>query len=72
MVLYAGTGEQRKNEIEAHFAQLDEPCYGFGAAQMLPVLAHHMGSDLSFLEAILDEIMNQDILELPLAKVDCT
>jgi hypothetical protein len=38
-----------------HFAQLDEPCYGFGAAQMLPVLAHHMGSDLSFLEAILDD-----------------
>ena len=24
MVLYAGTGEQRKNEIEAHFAQLDD------------------------------------------------
>jgi hypothetical protein len=34
---------------------LDEPCYGFGAAQMLPVLAHHMGSDLGFLEAILDD-----------------
>jgi hypothetical protein len=34
---------------------LNEPCYGFGAAQMLPVLAHHMESDLGFLEAILDD-----------------
>jgi hypothetical protein len=34
---------------------LKEPCYGFGAAQMLPILAHHMGSKLEFLEAILDD-----------------
>ncbi len=31
------------------------PIYGYGAAQMLPVLAYHLGSDLSFLTAILDD-----------------
>jgi hypothetical protein len=36
----------------------DEPVYGFGAAQMLPLLAHHMESDLSFLHGIIDD--NQD------------
>lgn len=29
--------------------------YGYGAAQMLPVLAYHMESDLSFLKCILDD-----------------
>jgi len=29
--------------------------YGYGAAQMLPVLAYHLQSDLSFLEAVLDD-----------------
>jgi hypothetical protein len=29
--------------------------YGYGAAQMLPILAYHMHSDLSFLECILDD-----------------
>jgi hypothetical protein len=33
----------------------DEPIYGYGAAQMVPTLAYHMGSDLSFLESILDD-----------------
>ena len=29
--------------------------YGYGAAQMLPVLAYHLGTDLSQLEAVLDD-----------------
>lgn len=29
--------------------------YGYGAAQMLPVLAYHLGTDLSFLKAVLDD-----------------
>ncbi len=33
----------------------ERPIYGYGAAQMLPALAYHMKSDLSFLEAILDD-----------------
>lgn len=49
--------------------QLKEPCYGFGAAQMLPVLAHHMESDLSFMEAILDD--NDDRIGKYLPGVDC-
>lgn len=31
------------------------PVYGFGAAQMLPTLAYHMKSDLSFLRCIWDD-----------------
>lgn len=31
------------------------PIYGLGAAQMLPVLAYHLRSDLSFLSCVLDD-----------------
>lgn len=34
---------------------LSEPIVGFGAAQILPMLAYHLQSDLSFLEAVLDD-----------------
>ena len=34
--------------------------YGYGAAQMLPVLAYHLGNDLSFLTAILDDDPSRD------------
>ncbi len=34
---------------------LNEPCYGYGAAQMLPILAHHMEFEFNFLEAIIDD-----------------
>jgi hypothetical protein len=34
--------------------------YGYGAAQMLPVIAYHMGSDLSRLAAILDDDESKD------------
>jgi hypothetical protein len=33
----------------------EELVYGFGAAQMLPLIAHHMESDLSFLQGIIDD-----------------
>ena len=33
----------------------DRPIYGYGAAQMLPVLAYHMHTDLAFLESVLDD-----------------
>ncbi len=31
------------------------PIFGYGAAQMLPTLAYHLNSDLSFLECVLDD-----------------
>jgi hypothetical protein len=36
----------------SHFRR---PIYGYGAAEMLPVLAYHLETDLSFLTAILDD-----------------
>jgi len=44
--------------------------YGYGAAQMLPVLAYHLGTDLSMLAAVLDDDPAKDGLwyaNLPLA-----
>lgn len=47
-------------------ADLDhEPIYGYGAAQMLPTLAYHMKSDLSFLECVLDDNPARDNLTYP-------
>ncbi len=34
--------------------------YGYGAAQMLPVLSYHLNNDLSALKAILDDDMSKD------------
>lgn len=34
--------------------------YGYGAAQMLPILGYHMHTDFSFLEAILDDDRSKD------------
>ncbi|MBL7131599.1 MAG: methyltransferase domain-containing protein [Candidatus Omnitrophica bacterium] len=36
--------------------------YGYGAAQMLPILAYHLGNDLSLLTAVLDDDINKDNL----------
>ena len=33
----------------------DEEVYGYGAAQMLPILAYHIGSDLSNIKVIIDD-----------------
>ena len=37
------------------YCEENENVYGFGAAQMLPVIAHHMDSDLGFLDGIIDD-----------------
>jgi len=39
---------------------MDGPVYGYGAAQMLPVLAYHLQSDLACLEAVLDDDPEKD------------
>ena len=47
-----------KNELIASKNQLmllDKNIYGFGAAQMLPILAYHMDSNLEFMKAIIDD-----------------
>ena len=44
---------------------LEGPICGFGAAQMLPTLAYHMQSDLSFLECIWDDNPNRNGLTYP-------
>jgi len=41
------------------------PVLGFGAAQMVPSFAYHLRSDLSFLEAILDDNSNKHGLTYP-------
>lgn len=47
--------EQTRNvgQLLASFA--NEPCYGYGAAQMLPVVAYHLGNDLAQLVAVIDD-----------------
>lgn len=61
------SGNLRK--LRDHMMRLNDVCYGFGAAQMLPILAHHMESDLGFMEAILDD--NDDRIGKYLPGVDC-
>jgi len=46
------------NEVLQSFA--GTTIYGYGAAQMLPVLAYHMGNDLASLMAILDDDPSRD------------
>jgi len=46
-------------------SDLKESCYGFGGAQMLPILAYHMGSKLEFMEAILDDNIERNGKYLP-------
>ena len=41
------------------------PCYGYGAAQMVPILAYHLHSDLSFMESILDDDPRRAGLKYP-------
>lgn len=46
-------------------SSLKEDCFGFGGAQMLPILAYHMGSDLDFMNAILDDNVDRSGTRLP-------
>ena len=60
-----------KNElrnIESIIDEIDEDIYGFGAAQMLPMLAYHMDSKLSFLKSVIDD--NNDRCEKKLVGLD--
>jgi SAM-dependent methyltransferase len=51
--------------IGAHLVRLsnDGPVYGFGAAQMLPVLAWHLGTNFEWLISVLDDDRNKDGLK---------
>ena len=44
---------------------VDSPIYGYGAAQMVPTMAYHLGSDLSFLICILDDNPDRADLRYP-------
>jgi len=54
---------RRRHRFAQHMAAVgrvleglgDGPAVGYGAAQMLPVLAYHLGTDLRMLEAVLDD-----------------
>ncbi|OGN66140.1 MAG: hypothetical protein A2888_02575 [Chlamydiae bacterium RIFCSPLOWO2_01_FULL_28_7] len=43
----------------------EDKFYGYGAAQMIPILAYHLGSDLNFLQCIYDENIEKDNLLYP-------
>ncbi len=42
-------------ESTKNYCEQSENVYGFGAAQMLPLVAHHMDSNLNFLDGIIDD-----------------
>lgn len=53
-----------------------EKVYGYGAAQMLPVLAYHLGNDLSLLSLVVDDDPGKDGLYYwnlppPIGRADC-
>jgi hypothetical protein len=52
---------QFMSSIGAHLDRLRQvgPIYGFGAAQMLPVLAWHLGTNFEWLIAVLDDDRNK-------------
>ncbi|TAL19565.1 methyltransferase domain-containing protein [Patescibacteria group bacterium] len=52
---YARFREQMDLVRRALLAARHETIYGYGAAQMLPTLAYHLRSDLSFLAGLLDD-----------------
>ena len=57
---YALFREQMKSAGDVLRAYAGQPIYGYGAAQMLPVLGYHMGTDFSELTAILDDDTAKD------------
>lgn len=50
----------------------DHPMVGYGAGQMLPVVAYHLNSNLDFLECIYDDDMNRDGLYYPFIRPQIT
>jgi hypothetical protein len=61
---YKDTLSKSRDQVVA----LGEKVYGFGAAQMLPILAYHMETDLGFMEAILDDNPDRANTRLPTVK----
>ena len=46
-------------ESAKNYCKQADNVYGFGAAQMLPLIAHHMESDLNFLDGIIDDNLDR-------------
>jgi len=57
---YALFREQMKSAGDILRAYAGQLLYGYGAAQMLPVLGYHMGTDFSELKAVLDDDVAKD------------
>lgn len=53
------------NKVLTVLTKNGETIYGYGGAQMLPTLAYHMKSDLSFLRCVLDDNERRDGLTYP-------
>jgi len=58
--------ESTKSTIESFS---DHVVFGYGAAQMLPILAYHLNTDMSFLKFIIDDDSNKDGMRYPGLKV---
>lgn len=53
------------NKVLAVLIKNGETIYGYGGAQMLPALAYHLQSDLSFLRCVLDDNRSRHGLRYP-------
>jgi hypothetical protein len=51
--------------LNNQLSNIDEEIFGFGAAQMLPILAYHMKSKLEMMSAILDDNIERINTRLP-------
>lgn len=52
---YKSFKKQLASALDSALYRSSSQSYGYGAAQMLPILAYHMESDFSFLNCILDD-----------------
>jgi hypothetical protein len=66
---YENFQQQIMNLMASLESLRSEAIYGYGAAQMVPTLAYHMHSDLSFLTSILDDNPDRCGLTYPGLKV---
>ena len=61
-----GAFKRQLSELDAYLDLIkDQKIYGYGGAQMLPTLAYHMDSDLSYLESVLDDNSDRANLTWP-------
>lgn len=56
---------RQKADLMAQLAGIEGPVWGYGGGQMVPSLAYHMESDLSFLAGIVDDNPSRDGLYYP-------